>query len=47
LFAILGRKTSGKDTQSKFAKFYVNHEKDVDTSKIPSYDHYFTKHLKK
>lgn len=47
LFAILGRKQSGKDTQSKFAKFYVNHEKDTDTSSIPTYDHYFTKHLKK
>jgi hypothetical protein len=48
LFAILGRKqSSGKETQNKFAKFYVNHEKESKNEHSPSYDHYFTKHLKK
>lgn len=47
LFAILGRKSSGKETQNKFAKFYVNHEKETKNEHSPSYDHYFTKHLKK
>lgn len=49
LFAILGRKASGKDTtSSKFAKFYVNHEKETkNETPVSSYDHYFSKHLKK
>jgi hypothetical protein len=48
LFAILGRKQSGKEPQNKFAKFYVNQEKEKESTSIaPSYEHYFTKHLKK
>lgn len=46
LFAILGRKQSGKQTENKFAKFYVNSEKKQEEV-VNSYDHLFTKHLKK
>lgn len=47
LFAILGRKQSGKPTEDKFAKFYVKQEKETAQEVPSSYDHYFTKHLKK
>jgi hypothetical protein len=48
LFSILGRKQKDDNhVENKFAKFYVNNEKEVDATTAPSYDHYFTKHLKK
>jgi hypothetical protein len=47
LFAILGRKQSGKQVENKFAKFYVNSETKSEEVITTSYDHYFTKHLKK
>lgn len=49
LFAIVGRKQADQEeakSKTGFAKYFMNNRKEVDGEKSPSYDHYFTKHLK-